>query len=165
MLKGIESKFWRLITALLLTILTIMLMQGLFDYFSAPKVPTIGTPSLPKSSFGGFFKNFGMNFKPTLSNPLSNLNLGLKTTATAEKVITETTTPTDSTTPPVGAAAAGEEKKTNKWWWLLLLLLPLLIALMILKPWMRRGTGTTTTTTTSTTPKERLRSYNTEDYR
>src|SRR3989338_8619781 len=139
MLKGIESKFWRFITALLLTILTIMLMQGLFDYFSDPKVPTIGTPSLPKTSF---FKNFGLNFKPTLSNPLSNFNFGLKKDTTGENVIIDTVTPPDPTKPEPGTGGTTPPpEKKNKWLWLLLLLLIPLIW-WLLNRWRKRDKGT-----------------------
>ncbi len=62
LLKGIKNKFWRFVLALLLTLLTIALLQGLFEGLTAPE---IAAPTFLKD-FGGAFK--GIQF-PELGGP------------------------------------------------------------------------------------------------
>src|SRR3989338_1058947 len=50
LLKGIQNKFWRFVLALLLTVLTIMLIMGLFR---------LAKPEISGPVFGDFFKGFG----------------------------------------------------------------------------------------------------------
>ncbi len=63
LLKGIQNKFWRFVLALLLTILTIALIQGLFNTLTAPQAPELGVPSFGLGGIGGFFKDLFGSFK------------------------------------------------------------------------------------------------------
>src|SRR3989338_4601537 len=136
LLKGIQNKFWRFVLALLLTVLTIALLQGLFDYLRAPEIPSVSLPSIgiPSLGTGGYFKdlfgNFGGVQLPGISAPgvpdyLKNM-FGLPSVSTPGP----STLP--ATTTPAGTTAGGEAAPTptTPWWktwkWLLLLLIPLL---------------------------------------
>jgi len=125
LLKGIKSKFWRFILALLLTLLTIGLIQGLFDSLTAPDTE-------------GFFKSFGGSFRnielPGVTAP--GIPSYIKDLYGAVSVTPPVVTPPDATpakptpTGPTPAVTPPEEKSAiteffKNWWWLLLI--PLLI--------------------------------------
>jgi len=126
LLKGMQNKFWRFMLALLLTLLTIALIQGLYSYLSKPEVPDV---SLPGLGIGGFFGDMFGSFKeidfperPGIPDFLRNIGPGsrgpspLKAALPADEVDTEKDKP-----PP-------EDKGISRWWWLLLLI-PILFAL------------------------------------
>ena len=60
LLKGIKNNFWRFILALLLTILTIMLIMGLFR---------LAKPEISGPAFGDFFGGFGKIKLPGITAP------------------------------------------------------------------------------------------------
>ncbi|MEK6891590.1 MAG: hypothetical protein AABX25_00225 [Nanoarchaeota archaeon] len=139
LLKGIKNNFWRFILALLLTLLTIGLIQGLFNTLTAPQFGTIGAPDTSGFGFGNFFKDWGNNFGtigiPQFTTPGlggvsdwgSNL-FGKVDTTKITGPVTETTTPketvkiTKETTTTTTTATTGEKKTASSWWWLLPLL-------------------------------------------
>jgi len=155
LLKGIKNNFWRFVLALLLTLLTIGLIQGLFNTLTAPQFGTIGAPDGPGFGgfgFGNFFKDWGNNFGtigvPQFTTPGiggisdwgSNLFGGVDTTkitgpvteTTTEKkevvIVKEEgskTTTTTTTTTDGGTTPPTNRNWTKYWPWLLLLLLPL----------------------------------------
>ncbi|MBI2657197.1 hypothetical protein HYX08_00715 [Candidatus Woesearchaeota archaeon] len=120
LLKGIKNKFWRFVLALLLTLLTIGLLQGLFDQFTAPDTE-------------GFFRSFGKSFKgislPGISFPgipdyFQNMfgfgGVGVPTGPSL------TTLPPAPSPTPVPRDEGGFLDSLKNWWWVpLLLLLPL----------------------------------------
>ncbi len=125
LLKGIKSKFWRFILALLLTLLTIALFQGLFGSLTSPDTQ-------------GFFSSLGKSFGPIQFpgvQPYDFGNLfGNVPSVTAPSTTTPSVTPTITPTP-------AESKSGFSWWWLLLLLLLLLsgrIRGLIARPFRRR---------------------------
>ncbi|MDP3765359.1 MAG: hypothetical protein Q8R04_02500 [Nanoarchaeota archaeon] len=91
LLKGIKSKFWRFILALLLTLLIIALAQMLFGVFTTPDTQ-------------GYFKSFTDTFKgvqfggiqpPRIPESVSNLfGPPPSVTTPSEEIIKETKTPT-----------------------------------------------------------------------
>ncbi len=131
LLKGIKNKFWRFVLALLLTLLTIALVQGLFNSLTAPEVGTLS-----------FLKDFGSSFKglefPGISAPgmppyLQDLfEKPTTTTTTTEPAGTTTTTKTEPTKPEP-AAEPGFFAKNN---WIIPLLI--LLALLALGEYGRR---------------------------
>src|SRR3989338_5062509 len=131
LLKGIKNKFWRFILALLLTLLTIGLIQGLFGTLS------------PDTE--GFFSSLSKSFAsiqfpetPGVPSYLSDL-FGAPTTAPTGPDLT-TLTPTTTPTAP-----APEEKGFPWWAWVLIFLfgLPALGGLGYggkkIWDWWRRG--------------------------
>ena len=120
LLKGIKNKFWRFVLALLLTLLTIGLIQGLFGAFS------------PDAE--GFFRSLGKSFKgisfPSIGIPgipYSLQNLFGYGPVGAPSGPSLTTLP-PSPTPPAGKTGEGPGffDSLKNWWWVpLLLLLPL----------------------------------------
>ena len=160
LLKGIKNGFWRFILALLLTLLTIGLIQGLFNTLSKPQIGTISAPdtsgfSLGGFGFGNFFKDWGNNFGtigiPQFTTPGfsgvsdwgKNILGGVETTKITGP-ITETTTQKETvTTTTTGGGTSGTTTPTasnwKKYWpWLLLLLLLPLLAWGGKKLWDKR---------------------------
>ncbi len=142
MLKGIKSKFWRFILALLLTLLTIALLQGLFDALSPPE---IGATS---SGLGDFFKSLEGSFKgielPGISAPgipdyMKDI-LGVPTapTPTVPGTLPPITTPTPGPTPGPAPAPTPEKEKFPPWVWILLII-PLLLGGGLLLRRVRKG--------------------------
>ena len=121
LLKGIKNKFWRFVLALLLTLLTIGLIQGLFDALTAPDAE-------------GFFKSLGRSIAaikfpelpgaPGVPPALRDL-FGAPSAPTA---------PSLTTLPPITTPTAEAPRKGGifgtgaSWWWVLL---PLLLALAL----------------------------------
>lgn len=134
LLKGIKNKFWRFILALLLTLLTIGLFQGLFGSLTAPDAE-------------GFFRSFGGSFGaiqfPELPGP-PGVPSYLQDLFGAPSVTTPTTpseTGVTETKTPTGTAKAEEGGIS---WSSVLIPLAVLIALGsgvlgYRKGWFRRG--------------------------
>ena len=119
LLKGIKNKFWRFILALLLTIATIALVQGLFDGFTAPDA---------EGFFSSLSKSFaGIRFPETPGVPDYFQNLfGAPVAAPTGPDLT-TLPPT--TTPTAEAPGKGGIFGTGfSWWWLTPLLLLFLLS-------------------------------------
>ncbi|MBI2649954.1 hypothetical protein HYX04_01430 [Candidatus Woesearchaeota archaeon] len=120
LLKGIKNKFWRFVLALLLTLLTIALFQGLFDSLTAPDAE-------------GFFKSLGKGFGaiqfPELPGPpgVPSYLTDLFGAPTAAPTGPDLTTLPSTTTPASEAPGKGGIFGTGtSWWWVLL---PLILAL------------------------------------
>src|SRR3989338_1465804 len=74
LLKGIKNPFWRFVLALLLTLLTIGLVQGLFSALQAPEISGIEAPDSNLLGrigkfFRDMFKGFGGISLPGVSAP------------------------------------------------------------------------------------------------
>ncbi len=164
LLKGIKNKFWRFVLALLLTLLTIALIQGLFGALTAPEIGAPDTTGIGGTGIGGFFKSFGDSFKgidfggigtPGIPSWLSDLYGAPGAAApTGPSTLPSTTTPgvtTTPTTPETGFFG-------RNWWWLLLLLLLLALAVWQrdkIKDWLKtRRSGQSGEGTTPTTQEE-----------
>lgn len=84
LLKWMKNKFWRFVLALLLTLLTIGLFQGMYDYLTVPNIggvqlPDIQTPNVNTGGIAGWFKGlFGSigNFFKSFGGSFSGINLG-----------------------------------------------------------------------------------------
>ncbi|MBI2559169.1 hypothetical protein HYW20_07655 [Candidatus Woesearchaeota archaeon] len=120
LLKGIKNKFWRFILALLLTLLTIALVQGLFGAFAPPELRGAET------GIGGFFKSFGDSFKgfdfgfqPGLPSYLQDLFEKPAPTTTTEPAAGTTAKPPAEPAKPEPAVEPGFFAKN--WWWMLLI--------------------------------------------
>ncbi|MBI2653534.1 C1 family peptidase [Candidatus Woesearchaeota archaeon] len=128
LLKFIKSPFWRFILALLLTLLTIALLQGLFDALTAPDTE-------------GFFKSFGKVFKgielPGVQLP------GIPGAPTAPTIPTPAQVPTPTPAPPPPTPSPGLLDRTKEfgksYWWIILFLLPLLGALALRRRKGKKG--------------------------
>src|SRR3989344_5485898 len=146
LLKGIQNKFWRFILALLLTVLTIMLIMGLFR---------LAKPEISGPVFGDFFKGFGRISLPTgigMPDYLKNFFGVRPSVPSVTGPITETTIPGEKgvCNPPYivkgkdccldqnnNKICDEDEKeptapgKKRNWWWLLLLLFLLTLLLLL----------------------------------
>ena len=127
LLKAMKSKFWRFVLALLLTILTIALMQGLYNYLTVPEVGGVGVSTPSVGGIGGFFSSLGRSFggidMPGISAPgipdyLKNVFGGREETypVTGPEVITPAQTPA-----PGEAEEKPEEEKKFPWTTLLII--------------------------------------------
>ncbi len=138
LLKGIKNKFWRFLLALLLTLLTIALFQGLFNALTSPTIE-----ERKFSGFGRFFRGFGESFDgikfegaqtPGIGDYFTKLFGDKEVTSispTGEEVVTPAQTPIPAGTKPEQPPTTQEqpEKKFNKNW-LWMFLLPLLVFLL-----------------------------------
>lgn len=131
LLKGIKNPFWRFVLALLLTLLTIGLIQGLYNYLKTPKISGISAPSAPSIGIGGFFKDLFGSFRgislPGVSAPgWPDWARGLVGVPSAAPSGGPTTLPpaVTPTQPPTQAGGGG-----LPWW--LWALMAILIALAI----------------------------------
>lgn len=114
-LKGIKSKFWRFVLALLLTLLTIGLVQWLYGILS---VPEIGTPSISTPTFlggvsksaGDFFKSFGGSFKGIDFQP-QEVPASVKMLGEVPPVVGPTPATGAPSTPTPAPATTAEEQK------------------------------------------------------
>ena len=132
LLKGVQNKFWRFVLALLLTILTIALVQGLYNYLTRPEIPEISAPGVPSFGLGGigdFFRSLGDSFKgismPGVSAPgvpgWARDLWGLPSVSQPTGPAGLPTVPTTPTTPAPPTQPTPWYKTWN-WLWLLLLL-------------------------------------------
>ncbi|MBI2101223.1 hypothetical protein HYT53_01305 [Candidatus Woesearchaeota archaeon] len=114
-LKGIKSKFWRFVLALLLTLLTIGLVQWLYGLLSPPEIGAqITQPAflggLSKSA-GDFFKSFGDSFKGMDFQP-PEVPSSVKMLGEGPPVVGPTpATGAPSTSTPAPATTAEEQKR------------------------------------------------------
>jgi len=124
LLKGIKNKFWRFVLALLLTLLTIGLLQGLFSGLIAPDAE-------------GFFKSLGKSFGtiqfPEIGTPgippsLQNLFGALPTITTPTETGPVTPIVTPKGAPPAKEGKGGIFGSGVSWGWTSLLLLLLLLS-------------------------------------
>ena len=165
LLKGIKSKFWRFLLALLLTLLTIALLQGLFGYLTVPSVRPVGAPS-----FGGeFFRDF--------MDSLRSIDIGVKHPGVPDYLQELLQPPTGVTAGPTGPDTLPPAEKPKEkpvtpgpppekgflgrnWWWILLVLLIGLGVLAKRKGWLTWDKvkslfgGQAPTQTTVTAPAE-----------
>ena len=136
LLKGIKNPFWRFLLALLLTILTIALLQGLLNSLRAPDISGIQAPEGPGFGgiggfFGDLFKGFGGIQLPGVSAPgvpdylKDYLNIP-EVAPSGPETLPPVETPTGKETVPGGGGGAG-----GGWsWWIkgpLILLILLLL--------------------------------------
>lgn len=140
LLKGINNKFWRFVLALLLTLLTIALLQGLFGSLTAPDSQ-------------GFFSSFGRSLSslkfpeisgtPGIPPYLSDLFGTLPSTTTPSETPSTTGPVTPTETPKSPGPTPHEPSKGLPWWaWVLIGLAVLALLYSGYRFWPRRAPPT-----------------------
>lgn len=136
LLKGIKGKFWRFILALLLTLLTIGLLQGLFDFLTVPDAE-------------GFFASLGRGIKaiefPELPTPpglppyITDL-FGPPTVTPIEPSVTPGVTPKEVPR-EVPTKPAEWSKLLGLPWWAWLIIAIILLSALSTGIWQRQRLG------------------------